>query len=55
MLEFSFKYSGFSCLVAQFWISEWLTLMIAFTYLWYIKKLHREIWFLVDHYSYLAS
>src|SRR5438132_13098898 len=30
-LEISFKYSGFVGPVAHFWISEWLTLMIAFT------------------------
>src|SRR5260370_41858974 len=30
-LEISFEYSGFFGPVAHFWISEWLTLMIAFT------------------------
>src|SRR5437016_3840758 len=30
-LEISFKYSGLLGPVAHFWISEWLTLMIAFT------------------------
>src|SRR5437870_2206110 len=31
LLEFSFEYSGVFGPVAHFWISEWLTLMIAFT------------------------
>src|SRR5260370_25232724 len=30
-LEFSFEYSGFWGPVAHFWISEWLTRIIAFT------------------------